>query len=62
MGLISKHLCKHTVCTCGTYAKMHLMTPQGHLVQLALVHGQFLHFCGIKCKIWLKFQNLKHPN
>ena len=26
--------------------KMHLMAPQGHLGQLALVYGQFLHFCG----------------
>ena len=25
---------------------LHLMTPQGHLVHLALVHGQSLHICG----------------
>ena len=25
---------------------LHLMTPQGHLVHLAMVYGQFLHLCG----------------
>ena len=46
MGLIPKHLCK----ACHTYsmhAQMHLMTPQGHLVHLAMVYSQFSHLCGI---------------
>ena len=29
--------------------------PQGHLVQLALVYGQFLHFCGKILHFWQTF-------
>ena len=36
------------------HAQMYLMTPQGHLVHLAMVYGQSLHLCG---KI-IKFSNL----
>ena len=31
----------------STHAQMHLMTPQGHLVHLAMVYGQSAHLCGI---------------
>ena len=30
----------------GMHAQMHLMTPQGHLVHLAMVYGQSSHLCG----------------
>ena len=49
VGLISKHLCKHTIRMYGMHAQnAHLMTLQGHLVHLALVYGQFLHFLWYK--------------
>ena len=40
-----------------THTQMHLMTPQGHLVHLALVYGQSLHLCGkiIKFSIYFLF-------
>ena len=50
---------KHTIRTYGIHAQMHLMTLQGHLVHLAMVYGQFLHFCGIKHNIQPKNQILK---
>ena len=37
----------------GMHTQMHLMTPQGHLVHLAMVYGQSSHLCG---KIIKKFQ------
>ena len=39
---------KPYICMAHTH-KMHLMTPQGHLVQLALVYSQSFTF------VWLKF-------
>ena len=47
-GANSKHFVQSTpYVRMARMHKLYLMTPQGHLVHLAMVYGQFLHLHGI---------------
>ena len=47
-GAISKHFVQSTLYVHTAHMhKLHLMTPQGHLVHLAMVYGQSSHLRGI---------------
>ena len=62
MGLISKHLCKHTVCMYGMHVQNALDDPTRSSGAPGSGILPVFHFCGIKRKIRLKFQNFKYPN
>ena len=55
-ALVQKHTCMYVW---HMHAQMHLMTLQGHLVHLAMVYSQSLHFCGIKHNIQAQKSNFK---